>query len=161
MTTVNLKLSSEAIDALFIDLLNENLENVLSVKHLENVLSVSNQSKYFCDEDFEHDMKTAEAIQQLMAYCTQPLQFSQWVDQTYIPLATAYKECYENSKEKKVEELLPCPFCGGEAELHTLDFHNTEAYILCGDCNARTDTVCGDTESSTKTLIIEDWNTRA
>ena len=48
------------------------------------------------------------------------------------------------------EELKPCPFCGGEAEI----FESAICQIRCSNCNARS---CWNT----KDKAIEAWNRRA
>jgi len=54
-------------------------------------------------------------------------------------------------------ELLPCPFCGGEAEILTAESMNGGYLfgIMCNDCRSRGDVY--DTEAE----AIEAWNTRA
>lgn len=54
-------------------------------------------------------------------------------------------------------ELLPCPFCGGEAEILTAEsMHGGYLFgIMCNDCRSRGDVF--DTEAE----AIEAWNTRA
>ena len=54
-------------------------------------------------------------------------------------------------------ELLPCPFCGGEAEILTAEsMHGGYlSGIMCNDCRSRGDVY--DTEAE----AIEAWNTRA
>lgn len=54
-------------------------------------------------------------------------------------------------------ELLPCPFCGGEAEILTAEsMHGGYLFgIMCNDCRSRGDVY--DTEAK----AIAAWNTRA
>lgn len=54
-------------------------------------------------------------------------------------------------------ELLPCPFCGGEAEMLTAESMNGGYLfgIMCNDCRSRGDVY--DTEAE----AIAAWNTRA
>ena len=56
-----------------------------------------------------------------------------------------------------MSELLPCPFCGGEAEILTAEsMHGGYlSGIMCNDCRSRGDVY--DTEAE----AIEAWNTRA
>ena len=50
-------------------------------------------------------------------------------------------------------KLLPCPFCGGEAEL--TGFEAPEYWVWCPNCKASTDAHTG------KQSAINAWNTRA
>lgn len=54
-------------------------------------------------------------------------------------------------------ELLPCPFCGGEAEILTAESMNGGYLfgIMCNDCRSRGDVY--DTEAE----AVAAWNTRA
>lgn len=61
------------------------------------------------------------------------------------------------------EELKPCPFCGGKAELYESEAYNLKKetkeerirwFVMCGKCTALT---CG----AIKTKAIEVWNRRA
>ena len=54
-------------------------------------------------------------------------------------------------------KLLPCPFCGGEAEILTAESMNSGYLfgIMCNDCRSRGDVY--DTEAE----AIAAWNTRA
>lgn len=56
-----------------------------------------------------------------------------------------------------MSELLPCPFCGGEAETLTAEsmYGGYLFGIMCNDCRSRGDVY--DTEEE----AIEAWNTRA
>ena len=51
-----------------------------------------------------------------------------------------------------MSELLPCPFCGGEAEL--TGFDAPEYWVWCPSCKASTDA------HTCKGGAIEAWNTR-
>lgn len=54
------------------------------------------------------------------------------------------------------KELLPCPFCGGEADIHTYEDMLTDknyTEVVCGYCGVGTK---GDTQSE----AIDAWNTR-
>lgn len=52
------------------------------------------------------------------------------------------------------EELKPCPFCGGEAELHDNPEGDT-FFVMCASCDASTEA------STTSAGAIKPWNTRA
>lgn len=52
-----------------------------------------------------------------------------------------------------MSELLPCPFCGGEAEL--TGFDAPEFWVWCPNCKASTDAHTG------KQSAVAAWNTRA
>jgi Lar family restriction alleviation protein len=53
--------------------------------------------------------------------------------------------------------LLPCPFCGGRANLYTNKVDFVEKWSVgCGDCNADMD-ACEDTQAE----AAEAWNTRS
>lgn len=56
-----------------------------------------------------------------------------------------------------MNELLPCPFCGGEAEMLTAEsMHGGNLYgVMCDCCACRTDVY--DTEAE----AVAAWNTRA
>ena len=62
-----------------------------------------------------------------------------------------------------MDELKPCPFCGGEAELYESEAYNlknggkvdqTLWFVTCQDCTAL---LCGDL----KKKAVEMWNRRA
>lgn len=62
-----------------------------------------------------------------------------------------------------LEELKPCPFCGGSANvgIKTFDLFNNGAYVYCNKCGARTRLV----EADVKTCAVDEaeilWNRRA
>jgi Lar family restriction alleviation protein len=59
-------------------------------------------------------------------------------------------------------ELKPCPFCGGEAKIHTRESFPQiyYAYAECSQCLSTSPTVsAGDTEQKKK-RAAEFWNTR-
>lgn len=61
-------------------------------------------------------------------------------------------------------ELLPCPFCGGEAYEREHAFRNTHSWsmIICDDCGASVQRAGLDgTYECAKQAAIEAWNTRA
>jgi Lar family restriction alleviation protein len=65
-------------------------------------------------------------------------------------------DCRPNSSAATGDDLLPCPFCGGEADFYEnwVD-HERKWSVSCGDCNANLD-VCEDT----KTEAAAHWNVR-
>lgn len=77
-------------------------------------------------------------------------------------------------------ELLPCPFCGGQAELHVRipDYGLTGAYVECCQCHARSRLGCvtkaielpngtlwtpatPDSIKYGKAVAVNGWNRRA
>ena len=58
------------------------------------------------------------------------------------------------------EELEPCPFCGGEAELMHIHAFSEQSYIICLKCGARTREFRISTERSSDQEAIEAWNRR-
>lgn len=61
-----------------------------------------------------------------------------------------------------MEELKPCPFCGGEAKMHAAFAHGVAsrvgAYVECGSCGAWSKTHWGD---GAQEKTAEAWNRRA
>jgi|688.fasta_scaffold10512_9 Lar family restriction alleviation protein len=60
------------------------------------------------------------------------------------------------------ENLLPCPFCGNNAELQELfdiDTESTQALIACNSCEAKFGPIYPDSQEDVQ-YLIEDWNTR-
>lgn len=51
----------------------------------------------------------------------------------------------------KNKELLPCPFCGGEAEIHPAHYG---CFVECNDCDAATRVERLESDA------IKRWNTR-
>lgn len=60
--------------------------------------------------------------------------------------------------DTKAQRLLPCPFCGGEAELEN---SITEAAVRCGSCNAMISRKHGWLADTGLSTAIAAWNTRA
>ena len=61
-------------------------------------------------------------------------------------------KCYSKWLEKEAEEeLLPCPFCGGESKLNS----SVESWVECSVCHSRTDMSACDLGA------IEKWNRRS
>lgn len=62
-----------------------------------------------------------------------------------------------NDKMNDTEKLLPCPFCGGEAELNIKKGFNREivfVFVGCSNCQSSTRTY------STEAGAVEAWNKR-
>ena len=57
-------------------------------------------------------------------------------------------------------ELKPCPFCNGEAHIHTNTGWGTAVVIECKNCGARFEEFEPSAEKNLKTAI-EKWNRRA
>jgi len=55
------------------------------------------------------------------------------------------------------EELLPCPFCGGEAKMHMSGMTGNGVAIRCTKCEAST----ARTGNWSAAMFVEKWNTRA
>lgn len=56
-------------------------------------------------------------------------------------------------KDCVVENLKPCPFCGGEAKTD-YDFNNNRYYVFCRDCDARV------YDYNSEERVIKEWNKR-
>ena len=151
MSNVKLELSGESIDALFVDLLNDNLELILNP-----------DVKFIHEDDYDNNVTLAYSIMTLMRYQKDTCVFDKWFADVYWPTLNKYTEKYEELtyKEEEQEELKACPLCGGEAAFNFIDMCGTEAHILCMECNTKTETICTYSESSTKKQLIERWNTR-
>ena len=59
-----------------------------------------------------------------------------------------------------MDELKPCPFCGGKAELRHFAGINVTSYVRCMDCKAQTFEFRISTEQSSDEEAIEAWNRR-
>ena len=66
-------------------------------------------------------------------------------------------------------EVLPCPFCGGDAFVERADY--SSCYVICNDCSARGPVSCDETEADADASENDDvdpgelparrlWNTR-
>lgn len=60
---------------------------------------------------------------------------------------------FDEERRAAMAELLPCPFCGGEAEIRGDDV----LFVQCAKCGTR----YGDRYYATKAEAIAAWNTRA
>ncbi len=56
---------------------------------------------------------------------------------------------------KKLDDIMPCPFCGGESEMDTDGPDNYALFIECTQCG----TELGHTDGK-EDKLIEAWNTR-
>ena len=61
---------------------------------------------------------------------------------------------------KKASELLPCPFCGGEAKFITGSPFIWEHAVACGECGTATRMIGGVTPSMARNRVAQVWNTR-
>lgn len=57
-------------------------------------------------------------------------------------------------------KLLPCPFCGGEAEVETGSVFMWEHIIVCKNCGASSKMMNGIAPSQAREKAINAWNTR-
>jgi hypothetical protein len=84
MKTVKLKLSHESMDALFVDLLNDNLELILNP-----------DVKFIHPDDYANNLTLADAIMSLMMYHTDAFVFDKWCADVCWPMFDEYCEKYE------------------------------------------------------------------
>lgn len=150
MPNVNLELSGESMDALFVDLLDDNLALILNP-----------DVKFIHEDDYDNNLTLAHSIMTLMRYSKDAFVFEKWFAGVYWPTLNKYTEKYEELTSKEEEELKACPLCGGEAAFNFLDVHGTEGHILCMGCDTTTETICACEESSVRKKLTERWNTRA
>ena len=92
MSNVNLKLSGESMDALFVDLLNDNLETILYT-----------DVNYIHPDDYEDNLALADAIVTLMTYQKDIHSFDIWCADVYIPMLDKYQERYKSLTSKEEE----------------------------------------------------------
>lgn len=59
-----------------------------------------------------------------------------------------------------VEDLKPCPFCGGYATYSANKFRPPNAYIYCTECKSRNGDFSGLNEIEAIKSAIEAWNKR-
>lgn len=69
-----------------------------------------------------------------------------------IPVVPNQEEMDRNNSERTRDELLPCPFCGGEARIITAA---GESWVLCDECKATTEA------HTSRQIAIAAWNRRA
>ena len=84
MKNVKLELSGESMDALFVDLLNDNLETILYTG-----------TEYIHVEDYSYNLTLADAIMTLMAFQTDTFVFDKWCADVYWPMVNEYEEKYQ------------------------------------------------------------------
>lgn len=157
MPNVKLELSGESMDALFVDLLDDNLELILNP-----------DVKFIHEDDYDNNLTLAHSIMTLMSYQKDGHEFKIWYADVYCPMLNKYTEKYdeliakeEEEQEEELKELRPCPLCGGHAAFNFLDTHGTEGHILCMGCNTTTETICAYDKSSVRDQLIKRWNIRA
>ena len=85
MPNVKLELSHESMDALFVDLLNDNLETILYT-----------DVNYIHPDDYVYNMNLAESIVPLMRYQKDAYEFDKWYANVYVPMINKYQEKYES-----------------------------------------------------------------
>jgi len=85
MPNVKLELSGESMDALFVDLLNDNLETILYT-----------DVNYIHPDDYEDNLALADAIVTLMTYQKDIHSFDIWCADVYIPMLDKYTEKYKS-----------------------------------------------------------------
>jgi Lar family restriction alleviation protein len=72
-----------------------------------------------------------------------------------------YKLTEQIKNADRPEELKPCPFCGGEAELVEHEPNSMTYYVRCLRCDCATRLISNRGDSGAKELCSEAWNTRA
>ncbi len=89
-SNVTLKLSGESMDALFVDLLNDNLELILNP-----------DVKFIHPDDYGYNLTLADAIMTLMNYQKDAFAFDKWCADMYMPMLDKYQEKYEELTSKE------------------------------------------------------------
>jgi DNA-binding XRE family transcriptional regulator len=84
MPNVNLELSHESMDALFVDLLDDNLELILNP-----------DVKFIHEDDYDNNLTLAHSIMSLMRYQKDAFVFEKWFADVYWPMLNKYTEKYE------------------------------------------------------------------
>ena len=92
MSNVTLKLSGESMDALFVDLLDDNLELILNP-----------DVKFIHEDDYDNNMNLAHSIMTLMRYQKDAFVFEKWFADVYWPMLNKYTEKYEELTAKEDE----------------------------------------------------------
>ena len=85
MPNVKLELSGESMDALFVDLLNDNLETILYT-----------DVNYIHPDDYDNNLTLARSIMTLMAYQKDGHEFKIWYDDVYWTTLNKYTEKYKS-----------------------------------------------------------------
>lgn len=76
-----------------------------------------------------------------------------WRELERADMDTAAANRFDGERRAAMSELLPCPFCGGEAEIRG----DSVLFVQCAKCGTR----YGDRYYATKAEAIAAWNTRA
>jgi len=92
MSNVTLKLSGESMDALFVDLLDDNLELILNP-----------DVKFIHPDDYDYNLNLADAIMTIMMYQKDPFVFDKWCADVLWPMLDKYKEKYKSLTSKEDE----------------------------------------------------------
>ena len=80
------------------------------------------------------------------------------------------KDLTKGGVKKMENKLKPCPFCGGEARIHSFRFYEDillpftyhyKADVICANCNTvKVCSVVGENEEDCKNKVAEEWNKR-
>lgn len=93
MSNVKLELSGESMDALFVDLLNDNLALILNP-----------DVKFIHEDDYDNNVTLAHSIMTLMRYQKDTCVFDKWFADVYWPTLNKYTEKYEELTYKEEEQ---------------------------------------------------------
>ena len=85
MPNVKLELSGESMDALFVDLLNDNLELILNP-----------DVNFIHEDDYDNNVTLAHSIMTLMGYQKDAFVFEKWFNDVYWSMLNKYVEKYES-----------------------------------------------------------------
>lgn len=90
MNDVNLKLTGDAMDALFVDLLNDNLKRILEI----------DTNPYISLDDYIFNIQLANSVMSLMMFHKDTDSFDIWNSCFYIPILTTYNKYYLEHTEE-------------------------------------------------------------